>query len=125
MPTTGWDGDKNYALFDDKMRVNSGRESNHNRILDWRDMLVKASYSIFTFSTEEFNFYPTGGSKCKCDVANHQRLPPNNLKSHTHTPKQGFYICTFYYPRTVAAVVFVLTVTASQCHRPPQCLLQP
>jgi hypothetical protein len=41
MPTTGWDGDKNYALFDDKMRVHSGRASNHNGILDWRDMLVK------------------------------------------------------------------------------------
>ena len=37
-----------------------------NGIFEWRDTVVKASYSTFMFSTEEFNLYPAGGSKRKC-----------------------------------------------------------
>jgi len=38
-----------------------------NGIFEWRDTVVKASYSTFMFSTEEFNLYPAGGSKRKCE----------------------------------------------------------
>ena len=52
---TGWDGNENYALFNDKMRVSgSGVSTQMGGILEWLDSVVKASYSIFTFSMEEF-----------------------------------------------------------------------
>jgi hypothetical protein len=64
--SNGWDGDENYALFDDKMRVSGSGASTLNGILEWRDSVVKASYiQYFYIFYGGIQFLPTGGSKPK------------------------------------------------------------